>query len=150
MRKTYPSDITREAFAQIEGRLLAVTKATRPRSYDPYDVFCAVLYVLKEGCSWRALPHDYPKWENGYYHFCLWKRPDGKGESLLDRLLNEWVEAARVEAGRAEETTMLIVDSKSIQNADSAEEKGYDAGKKLPGSSYTSASIQTASPMRCM
>jgi hypothetical protein len=27
--------------------------------------------------------------------------------------------------------SMLIVDSKSIQNADTANEKGYDAGKKL-------------------
>ena len=28
---------------------------------------------------------------------------------------------------------MLIVDSKSVQNADTANEKGYDAGKKLVG-----------------
>ena len=38
----------------------------------------------------------------------------------------------RVKNGRSEKTTMLIVDSKSIQNADTAESKGYDAGKKLP------------------
>ena len=31
---------------------------------------------------------------------------------------------------REEKTTMIIVDSKTIQNADTAEVKGYDAGKK--------------------
>ena len=66
MRKSYPSDITREAYAGIEAEWLAATKATRPRTYDLYDVFCAVLYVLKQGCTWRALPHDSPKWENCY------------------------------------------------------------------------------------
>jgi len=28
---------------------------------------------------------------------------------------------------------MVIVDSKSVKNTDTAEEKGYDAGKKLLG-----------------
>jgi transposase len=137
MRRTYPSDITREAFAEIEGDLLAATKATRPRTYDLYDVFCAVLYVLKEGCTWRALPHDTPKWENCYYHFCQWKKPDTDGKTMLDRVLDKLVKAARVKDGRAEKTTMIIVDSKSLKNADSARGKGYDAGKKLPGSSCT-------------
>jgi transposase len=137
MRKMYPSDVTREAFAEIEGDLLAVTKATRPRTYDLYDVFCAVLHVLKEGCTWRALPHDYPKWENCYYHFCKWKQADADGETLLDRVLDKLVKAARVKDGRAEKTTMIIVDSKIIRNADSAREKGDDAGKKLRESSYT-------------
>jgi len=29
-------------------------------------------------------------------------------------------------------TSMVIVDSKSVKNTDLPEEKGYDAGKKLP------------------
>jgi transposase len=28
------------------------------------NVFCAVLYLVKKRCAWRALPHDFPKWEN--------------------------------------------------------------------------------------
>jgi transposase len=150
MRKAYPSDIAREAYAKIEAQLLAVTKGTQPRHYDLYDVFCAVLYVLKEGCTWRALPHDSPKWQNCYYHFRRWKKPDDKGETVLDRLLNDLVEAAREEDGRAQKTPMIIVDSKSIKNVNSAEEKGYDAGKKLPESSSTSESIPTAGRTRCL
>ena len=56
--------------------------------------------------------------------------PDENGVSVLDRVLRKLVEAEREKNGRMTQTTMLIVDSKSIQNADTAEEKGYDAGKK--------------------
>jgi transposase len=34
---------------------------------------------------------------------------------------------------RKDKTTFGIIDAKSIQNADTAEEKGYDAGKKVSG-----------------
>jgi transposase len=57
MRAVYPSDITREQFSMIEYDLKSARKATRPRTYDLYDIFCAILYVLKEGCTWRGLPH---------------------------------------------------------------------------------------------
>jgi len=132
-RKSYPSDITRETFSVIESDLASAAKTTRPRKYELYDVFCAILYVLKEGCTWRALPHDFPKWENCYYHFRMWKKPGANGETLLDRLMKKLVEEERRIDGRAEKTSMIIVDSKSIKNADTAGEKGYDAGKKLPG-----------------
>ena len=52
---------------------------------------------------------------------------------MLDKVLRKLVEAERVENGRDEQTTMLIVDSRSVKNAFTAEEKGYDAGKKLAG-----------------
>ena len=130
MRKEYPSDLTREQFEIIRADLAAATKTTRPRKYDLYDIFCAVLYLIKEGCTWRAIPHDYPKWENVRYHYDIWSKPDENGISLLDKIMRKLVEAERENAGRNTHTTMLIVDSKSVQNTDTAEEKGYDAGKK--------------------
>lgn len=130
MRRTYPSDITREQFELIRMDLSVAKKTTHPRSYDLYDIFCAILYLMKEGCSWRAIPHDFPKWQNVRYHYDIWAEADEDGISLLDRVLRKLVEAERKKEGRKPETTMIIVDSKSIQNADTAEEKGYDAGKK--------------------
>jgi len=64
MRATYPSDISREQFETIRYILESSRMVTHPRTYDPYDIFCAMLYVLREGCRWRSLPHDYPKWNN--------------------------------------------------------------------------------------
>ena len=131
MRETYPSDITWEQFSVIEADLAAAKKETHPREYEQYDIFCAVLYVQKEGCRWRSLPHDYPKWQNVYYHFRIWKTPGEDGETLLDKVLRKLVEAERVKNKRDGETSMIIVDSRSVKNSFTAEEKGYDAGKKL-------------------
>jgi transposase len=128
MRAIYPSDITREQFEVI--RPILERKRTRPASYDLYDIFCAVLYLLKEGCTWRAIPHDYPKWQNVRYHYDNWAKKDDNGISKIDRALKTLVEMEREYEEREQHTTMLIVDSKSIQNADTAESKGYDAGKK--------------------
>ena len=129
-RRKYPSDVTREQFAKIEADLAGARKATRPREHDLYDVFCAVLYVLREGCRWRSLPHDFPGWQSAYYYFCVWKEPCQGGESLIDRVLRKLVEARREKDGRTRRTSMIIADSRSVKNADTAEEGGYDAGKK--------------------
>ena len=45
MRKKYPSDISREQFEEIREELANAKKKTHPRSYDIYDIFCAVLYL---------------------------------------------------------------------------------------------------------
>jgi transposase len=130
MRASYPSDITREQFEVIGHLIESAKKTTHPRQIDIYDIFCAILYRIREGCRWRSLPHDFPKWEICYYHYNEWRKSGNGEESVLDRALRELVESERCINGRIPYTTMLIVDSKSIKNTDTAETKGYDAGKK--------------------
>ena len=131
MRVTYPSDISQEQFSLIEYLLRSARKVTRPRTYDLYDIFCAILYVLKEGCTWRGLPHDFPKWNIVYYYYQIWSAAGPNGEaSIFDRGLQELVLSRRVICGREAKTSMVIVDSKSVKNVDTAGEKGYDGGKK--------------------
>lgn len=115
MRKEYPSDISREQFEIIRKDIEAAKKKTHPQKFDLYDIFCAVLYLLKEGCTWRAIPHDYPKWQNVRYHYDIWAKPDEDGVSLLDRVLRKLVEMEREGNERSSQTTMIIVDSKSIK-----------------------------------
>ena len=133
MRRSYPSDVTREQFEVIRYILTSTSKVTHPMDYDVYDIFCAVLYILREGCRWRSLPHDYPKWQDVYYHFRKWKQKRAGGNSTLDEALSELVLSERVMHGRQAKPTMTVIDSKSVKNALSAEEKGYDGGKKISG-----------------
>ncbi|BDT02582.1 hypothetical protein SHM_24860 [Spiroplasma ixodetis] len=56
MHKNYPSHVTKEQFENIKSTLENSKKKTKPRNLDLYEVFCAVLYVLKSGCQWRMLP----------------------------------------------------------------------------------------------
>ena len=40
---------------------------------------------------------------------------------------------ARIKHGRKEHTSFCIIDAQSVKNTDTAEEKGYDAGKQVSG-----------------
>ena len=133
MRNPYPSDITQEQFEVIRHILESQKKVTHPRTYDIYDIFCGILYILREGCRWRSLPHDFPKWQNCYKHYSGWKRKGPDGKSALDKALEELVASERVITGRKPNPTLGIVDSKSVKNTAWAEEKGYDGGKKNLG-----------------
>ena len=130
MREPYPSDITREQFELIKEDLEKSKKLTRPRKIDLYEVFCAILYLLKNACTWRALPHDFPDYRHVNYYFKVWTEKDEKGFSVLDYVQAKLTELHRYETRENPTPTMLIVDSKTIQNADTAGEKGYDGGKK--------------------
>jgi len=130
MRQSYDSDITREQFTEISQDLESIRKTTRPRRVDLYDIFCAILYLLKNACTWRNIPHDFPNWRIVRYYYEIWTKKDETGESILDYVLAKLVDIERYESGRNPMPSMLIIDSKSVQNADCAEESGYDAGKK--------------------
>ena len=131
IRQSYGSDISREQFNLISRDLEFAKKKTRPRKVDLYEVLCAILYLLKNACTWRNLPHDFPNWKLVNYYYGVWTKKDENGESILDHILAKLVDLERYEVGRKPLPSMLIVDSKSVKNADTANEKGYDGGKKL-------------------
>ena len=134
MSHSYPSDISREQFALALPILLTARRRTKPRTVDLYDVFRGVLYVLKSGCQWRMLPADLPQWQTGYKYFRQWsERPNPAQPSILERVLKKSVGAVRRSNGRKERTSFCIVDAQSVKNTGSAEDKGYDAGKKVSG-----------------
>ena len=86
----YPSNISRAQFALIQPDLENFRKHTRPRRYDLYDVFNAILYSLTTGCQWRELPHDFPEWHTVYRYYDMWRdKPDPTADSLLERLLKK-------------------------------------------------------------
>ena len=89
MRKRYPSDITREQFELIRPLLEGCRKRTKPRQVDLYEVFCAVLYLLKSGCQWRMLPSEFPKWRTCHSYFSQWSEALEGEESVLQQALKK-------------------------------------------------------------
>lgn len=89
MSHNYPSDISREQFELIRADLESARRKTKPRKLDLYDIFCAVLYVLKSGCQWRMLPKDFPKWSTVYAYFRIWTEKQANDITLLDCLLKK-------------------------------------------------------------
>ena len=90
MRKNkYASDLNREKFAEIEPLLRSVRRSTKPTTVDLYEVFCALLYVLRTGCQWRFMPSEFPKWQTVYAYFAKWSQPDQHGVSVLEQALKK-------------------------------------------------------------
>lgn len=70
--------------------MLSVRKKTKPRQVDLYDVFCAILYVLKSGSQWDMIPSDFPPKSTVYTYFKQWKEKASESElSLLEQALKK-------------------------------------------------------------
>ncbi len=89
MSHDYPSDISRELFEEIRPILVSARKRTKPQKYDLYDIFCAILYILKSGSQWRMLPKDYPKWQLCYYYFTVWGEKNDENLSIIEQVLKK-------------------------------------------------------------
>jgi transposase len=108
MRKAYPSDISREQFGLISEILGEVKVKTKERKVDLYEVFCAILYRLKNGSKWDALPHDFPHRSTVYYYFRRWNRVQANGFTKIDYVLMTLENYDRVLSGRDINPSMLI------------------------------------------
>jgi transposase len=89
MHQPYPSDVSRKQFEKVRPFLEKARKRTKPCTLDLYEVFCAVLYVLKSGCQWRMLPSDFPRWQSCYAYFRKWSESRDDQLSLLEQALKK-------------------------------------------------------------
>jgi putative transposase len=112
-RQPYPSDLT-DAQWQVLAPLIPPPKpGGRPRSVDLREVVNAILYVARNGTTWRALPHDFPPWRNVSPYSREWRR-DGTCEPLHDALRDQ----VRVAAGRDPSPSAAILDSQSVRTTE--------------------------------
>ena len=62
-RRRDPSDLTDAQWAVLAPLIPAPKPGGRPAQHDRREIVEAILSVLRGGIAWRALPHDYPPWE---------------------------------------------------------------------------------------
>ena len=69
MRKSYATDLSDSEWTHLRNHLPELPKKVKTRTHSLRDIFDAIFYVLKTGCHWRLLPHDFPPWQTVFYHF---------------------------------------------------------------------------------
>jgi putative transposase len=129
MRKTYLTDLSDAQWRRLQAYLPNPKPEGRPRTHSLRDVLDAIFYVLKSGCHWRLLPHDFPPWSTVYYHFRRFRL-----NGLWHLILKELHAAERNRAGKDPQPTAAIVDSQSVKTTEeSAHPSGFDAHKNVKG-----------------
>jgi len=105
-------------------------KGGRPEKWCRRMVLDAIFYVVRGGIAWRQLPAEFPPYSTVYAVYRRWVRAGS-----WQRIHHALRDRTRVRAGRAPQPTAAIIDSQSVQGADTvpARSRGYDAGKKTNG-----------------
>ena len=73
-RKPYPSDLTDSQWQLIEPLIPPERWGGRTRSVLMREVLNGILYLLRSGCAWRAIPHDLPNWGTCGHYFDRFSR----------------------------------------------------------------------------
>jgi transposase len=93
----YTSDLTNKQFKLIDS--LVPKSKTRDTVIPRRQIFNAIFYQLKNGCQWRDLPSDLPKWQTVYSQFRRWKQ-----RGVWDRVLIELEKVERQRHGKKRNT----------------------------------------------
>ena len=73
-RVPYPSDLSDKVWDVIKPQIPnSQMNRGRKRVHSYREILNAIFYLLRSGCAWRMLPHEYPHWKTVYHYFRLWR-----------------------------------------------------------------------------
>jgi putative transposase len=132
MRQPYDTDLTDEQFVLVKP-FLPKPKATGRPPADLREVINAILYLVRSGCQWRMLPHDFPPWSTVHTWHRRW-RLDGTWDRIHDALVPQVrLDQGRLDQGRHPQPRTSALDSQSVKTTEMGGPRGFDSGKKVKG-----------------
>jgi putative transposase len=112
-RKAYPSDLSDEEWEILEPLIPPAKSGGRPREVAMREVMNGIFYVLKSGCQWDMLPHDFPPKGTVYEYFNTWRK-DGTWKRMNEALR----EQVREKMGRNAQPSAASIDSQSVKTTE--------------------------------
>ena len=113
MRKEYKSDLSDKEWELIQPHIPAAKGGGRPRKANMREVLNAIFYVLKTGCQWDLLPHDFPAKGTVYHYFNTWRK-----EGVWEEINRAVREELRQAMGREATPSAAIMDSQSVKTTE--------------------------------
>lgn len=135
-RRPYPSDLSDAEWALLEPLIPPPKLGGRPAIHPRRELVDAMCYVLRTGCAWRLLPHDFPPWQTVYHYFRLW-RDDGTVVAVHTALR----EQTRRSVGRAPSPSAAIIDSQSVRTTEKGGSAAMMGPRRCTGANGTCWSI---------
>lgn len=140
-RRNYPSDLTdrqwdvvRDAMPPAKGG-----RTGTPRTYALREIWNAIFYHVKNGGTWRALPHDFPPWPAVWQQYRRW-RDNGTLEAVHEALRTQ----VRGKAGKSPTPSAAALDSQSVRTAEKRGSAGASTRANASrGASDTSSSTRS-------
>lgn len=129
-RKPYPSDVSDDEWSLVAPYLTLTREDAQQREHPLRELFNGLRYVIRYGIAWRAMPNDLPPWSAVYQQSQRWL-----AAGCFEALAQDLRAVLRLAAGRAEEPTAAIVDSRTLRSTpESGPRAGYDGAKRKRGS----------------
>lgn len=134
-RKAYPSDVTDEEWSFVAPYLTLMDEDAPQREHDLREVFNGLRWIVRTGAQWRMMPHDLPPWATVYQQTQRWLKV-----GVFEAIVNDLRAVLRLAAGRNEQPSAAIFDSRTLQSSpESGPRAGYDGAKRRKGSKVHAA-----------
>ena len=129
-QRSYPTDVSDEEWAFCAPYLTLMKEQAPQRKYPLREIFNALRWLVRAGCSWRLMPNDLPPWSAVQQQTQRWVRA-----GCFENMAHDLRLLLRLAAQRADAPSAAILDSRTLQSTpESGARAGFDGHKKRKGS----------------
>lgn len=111
--RAYSTDLSDAEWAILESLVPGPLPGGRPITWNRREIVNAMLYVLRTGCQWHLLPHDFPPYKTVYDYYRQWRR-----QGLWEAINTTLRERLRIQLGRDPQPSAAIIDSQSVKTTE--------------------------------